>query len=109
MVHMEMKLCAHMYFIVSRVAYRIFYGGGGGGHTLVRPLGGLVACSPRKCLYSTLDFDLILGGGGGGGTQAGGGKSQCAPPLYATLVSMTTFNKKCPQALFPITTSFSNL
>ena len=52
----------------------------GGGHTLVRPLGGLVACSPRKFLYSTLDSDLILGGGGGGGTQAGGGKSQCSPP-----------------------------
>ena len=45
----------------------------------MRHLGGLVACSPRKFLYSTLDFDLILGGGGGE-TQAGGGKSQCAPP-----------------------------
>ena len=52
----------------------------GRGHTLVRPLGGLVGCYPREILCSTLDFDLILGGGGGGGTQAGGGKSQCAPP-----------------------------
>ena len=58
----------------------------GGEPTLVRPLGGLVACPPENVLYSTLDSDLIRGGGGGGGrTQAGGGKSQYAPPLYATL------------------------
>ena len=62
----------------ARVAYRIFYGGGT--HTLVWPLWGLVALLRQKVfLYSTLDFDLILGGVGGGGTQAGGGKSQCAP------------------------------
>ena len=49
----------------------------------MRPLGGPVACSPRTFLDSALDSDLILGGGG---TQAGGGKSQCAPPLHATLI-----------------------
>ena len=37
----------------------------------MRPLGGLVACSPRKFLYSMLDSDILgetqAGGGGGGG------------------------------------------
>ena len=70
--------------IQCRVAYRIFFMGGT--HTLVRPLGGLVACSPRK-IFCILHWTLTYfwGGGGGGGTQAGGGKSQCAPPLFATL------------------------
>ena len=45
----------------------------------MRPLGDLVACSPRKVLYSTLDFDLILGGGGGELKLEGGNPS--APPL----------------------------
>ena len=52
--------------------------GGGGGHTLVRPLGGLVGCSPRKYLYSTLDSDLILGGGGNSSWR---GEIPVHPPL----------------------------
>ena len=56
----------------------------GGGHTLVRSLRGLVACSPIK--FFIFNVGLWPNSGGGGGTQAGGGKSQCAPPpLYATL------------------------
>ena len=66
--------------MVYRVAYRIFLwgGGGGGGHISAAPRG-LVPCSPRKFLYSTLDSDLILGGGGGG-TQAGGGNPSVPLP-----------------------------
>ena len=56
----------------------LFMGGGGGAHTLVQLLGGLVASSPRIILYSMLDSDLILGGGRGGLKLEGGNSS--APP-----------------------------
>ena len=62
----------------------------GGGHTLVRPLRGLVACSPIKVfifyIYITLDSDQILGGGE---LKLEGGNPSAPPPpppLYAILV-----------------------
>ena len=74
-------MCVCVCVCVCRVAYRIYLwgggGGGGGGTHISAASRGLVACSPRKFLYSTLDSGLILGGEE---TQAGGGKSQCAPP-----------------------------
>ena len=58
--------------IIIRVAYRIIFlgGGGGGGGTRWH-------VPPENFLYSTLDFDLILGGGG---LKLEGGNPS-APPL----------------------------
>ena len=62
----------------SRVAYRIFFMGGG--HTLVWPLGDLVACSPRKCFVFYVRLWHNSGGGGGGGLKLEGGNSSAPPP-----------------------------
>ena len=68
-------------YVMYSVAYRIFLWGGGG-HTLVRPLGVWWHAPPEN---STLDFDLILGGGG---LKLEGGNPSVPPPppLYATLM-----------------------
>ena len=42
-----MYLCEGVLYPCAGLHTGFFYGGGGG-HTLVRPLGGLVACFPRK-------------------------------------------------------------
>ena len=49
----------------------------GGGHTLVRPLGVWWQAPPENFLYSTLDFDLILGGGK---LKLEGGNPSAPPP-----------------------------
>ena len=69
-----------------------FYGGGT--HISAASRG-----SGENFLYSTLDFDLILGG-----TQAGGGKSQCAPPppLYATLACHNAFTQCLHSTIFSL-------
>ena len=62
-----------------------FLWGGGGGAHISAASRGLVACSPRKFLYSTLDSDLILGGGGELKLEGGNPSAPPPLPLYATL------------------------
>ena len=68
-----------------------FFYGGGGGHTLVRPLGGLVGCSPRNFFVFYVRLWPNSGGGGGEGNSRWRGEIPVhpAPPLYATLVSLS--------------------
>ena len=67
-------LLLHESRMMSRVAYRIFLWGG---HTLVRPLGGLVACSPRKLFVFYVG---LCPNSGGGELKLEGGNPSAPPP-----------------------------
>ena len=81
-IHSRLRCC-------TRVAYRIFLWGGGGGSHISAASRGSRHAPPDIFLYSTFDSDLILGGGGGGGElKLEGGNPSTPPPLYATLCTI---------------------
>ena len=80
----------------------------GGGHTLVYPLGGLVACSPRN-FFCIQRWTLTKFWGGGGGLKLDGENPSAPPPpplcmqpcMYYTFQPACRLVQVCPDILSP--------